>query len=244
MKEVFVTEIFRSFQGEGKHIGRPCIFVRFFGCAQACSFCDSKYSVNLSIAQKQNVKIERYTFEELHQTIDDKNLPIVFTGGEPFLQKGFLRTVNRKDIEIESNGSIEFHDMDPTWCYTISPKLSNSGNEITKDYIDTLVHNIARAKNIFGSENVNLKFVVNIEDFEFDIIEIESFLQRVTSYRKQLGSRYFNEMGKIYLMPMGTDAETIKKGIVKLSEQFDRVPFPFLISPRLHILIYGNKMGV
>lgn len=39
-----VTEIFYSIEGEGTRIGEPTIYLRFNGCPEHCSFCDSRYS--------------------------------------------------------------------------------------------------------------------------------------------------------------------------------------------------------
>lgn len=36
-----LQEHFSSFQGEGVHMGRAAYFLRFYGCDQKCSFCDS-----------------------------------------------------------------------------------------------------------------------------------------------------------------------------------------------------------
>lgn len=39
-----VVEIFNSIEGEGKRIGLPATFIRFFGCNMKCSYCDSVYA--------------------------------------------------------------------------------------------------------------------------------------------------------------------------------------------------------
>jgi 7-carboxy-7-deazaguanine synthase len=41
---MFITEIFRSIQGEGTRAGLPCIFVRLTGCNLRCTWCDTAYA--------------------------------------------------------------------------------------------------------------------------------------------------------------------------------------------------------
>lgn len=41
----YLSEIFVSFQGEGAHVGRRHLFVRFGGCNLRCSYCDTPASL-------------------------------------------------------------------------------------------------------------------------------------------------------------------------------------------------------
>ncbi|MDP1852739.1 MAG: 7-carboxy-7-deazaguanine synthase QueE [Candidatus Omnitrophota bacterium] len=97
-----VSEVFSSIQGEGLYTGARQLFVRFYGCNLDCVFCDTQLS-----------SYEKYTPEELYGVISrfEKNYhSISFTGGEPLLQKDFLREVlkliKRDGIKtyLETNG--------------------------------------------------------------------------------------------------------------------------------------------
>jgi 7-carboxy-7-deazaguanine synthase len=244
--KVFVAEIFKSFQGEGPFIGRPCIFVRFFGCNQNCKWCDSKYATKFDEAIKQSTDIKQYEYQELKSILENYNLPVVFTGGEPLLQKEFLQKIDLADVEIETNGSLDLLYLNPEWNINISPKLSNSGNPITSNYLNNLVKNIVEASVIFQSR-LSLKFVVDCEnEMSNDIIEITQFLKKIEMYFNDNVPGYSSKFvyKNIYLMPMGTNEEQIKKGIITLSESSEDIPFQFKISPRLHVLVFGNKRGV
>ena len=41
---MYITEIFKSIQGEGTRAGLPCIFVRLTGCNLRCTWCDTAYA--------------------------------------------------------------------------------------------------------------------------------------------------------------------------------------------------------
>ncbi|MCM8801302.1 MAG: 7-carboxy-7-deazaguanine synthase QueE [Candidatus Omnitrophica bacterium] len=100
-----IAEIFRGIQGEGIYLGRKQIFVRFFGCNLNCQFCDTKLD-----------SFREYQPEELLQELRSFNKEdihsISFTGGEPLLQKDFLkeylRSIQQKDFKIylETNGTL------------------------------------------------------------------------------------------------------------------------------------------
>lgn len=78
-----VADIFFSFQGEGIYAGRPQAFVRFYGCICNCRFCDTPLTV-----------YNKYTPLELYRQIKRFTQPyhsLCITGGEPLLQKDFLK---------------------------------------------------------------------------------------------------------------------------------------------------------
>lgn len=80
-----IAEIFESVQGEGIYVGDIQIFVRFFGCNLSCQFCDTKSEYFREYEPQE-------LLEELKLYADDTCF-ISFTGGEPLLQKDFLRQV-------------------------------------------------------------------------------------------------------------------------------------------------------
>jgi organic radical activating enzyme len=80
-----ISEVFESIQGEGLYLGERQIFVRLFGCNLDCKFCDTKLS-----------EFRQYHPQELLQelkTFQDNCHSVTFTGGEPLLQKDFLKEV-------------------------------------------------------------------------------------------------------------------------------------------------------
>ncbi|MFH1175441.1 MAG: 7-carboxy-7-deazaguanine synthase QueE [bacterium] len=97
-----IAEIFESVQGEGLYFGHKQLFIRFFGCNLKCKFCDTKPD-----------NYVEYEVEELFEKIKSNNNQlrfVSFTGGEPLVQKDFLKSVSKLTKEngfmnyLDSNG--------------------------------------------------------------------------------------------------------------------------------------------
>ncbi len=122
-----IVEIFASLQGEGFYAGSPAVFVRFWGCENKCSFCDTKYAW----ATLRSKAAKELTPKELVETIRSFDLPrVVLTGGEPLLYdlqpltEELIFAGNIK-IELETSGAIPvpgyLYELQEVWC-TVSPK--------------------------------------------------------------------------------------------------------------------------
>jgi 7-carboxy-7-deazaguanine synthase len=84
---MFITEIFKSIQGESSYAGLPCVFVRLTGCNLRCTWCDTAYAFHGGT--KYSIAEVMARVEELqgHATTGEKNSRLVeITGGEPLLQ--------------------------------------------------------------------------------------------------------------------------------------------------------------
>ena len=88
---MFITEIFKSIQGEGTRAGLPCIFVRLTGCNLRCTWCDTAYAFHGGKKMSVDEVLERV--DELAGRRDTSqasgaSVPLVeLTGGEPLLQE-------------------------------------------------------------------------------------------------------------------------------------------------------------
>ena len=99
-----ISEIFESTQGEGIYLGKKQIFVRFYGCNLACEFCDTKLD-----------NFTEYTPEGLLDKLMEYPRDyhsVAFTGGEPLIQKDFLKAVLKLTKKagivnyLETNGAL------------------------------------------------------------------------------------------------------------------------------------------
>ncbi len=112
-----IVEIFYSIQGEGSQVGIPCIFIRFYGCNLACSFCDEK--------------LHKGTYEELGYEVLLQKIEIypskyiVLTGGEPslYVLNPLIKTLQDKGyfVAVETNGYCFENISQANWI-TYSPK--------------------------------------------------------------------------------------------------------------------------
>ena len=88
---MFITEIFKSVQGEGTRAGLPCVFVRLTGCNLRCTWCDTAYAFHGG--KKMGVEdvlaeVDQLCGRKTDQRGADAEVPLVeLTGGEPLLQE-------------------------------------------------------------------------------------------------------------------------------------------------------------
>jgi len=118
-----ICDLFYSIQGEGFHVGRAGIFIRYFGCDLSCDFCDEPL-------HKQSYT--DFTEEELLSKI--KGFPskfIILTGGEPSIYElsSFITKLQSRSysVAVETNGFHPGNIKLANWI-TYSPKNWDSIN--------------------------------------------------------------------------------------------------------------------
>jgi 7-carboxy-7-deazaguanine synthase len=84
---MFITEIFKSIQGESTYAGLPCVFVRLTGCNLRCTWCDTAYAFHGGKKYSVGEVMERVA-ELYESTAGDRGSSrlVEITGGEPLLQ--------------------------------------------------------------------------------------------------------------------------------------------------------------
>ena len=222
-QQLFVSEVFKSFQGEGAKIGTPSVFLRLGVCNLQCTWCDTPYTWKKGFTDyvSKNTELVLRQIAELVKGTGIRN--IVITGGEPLLQQVQLAELmsntffENMEIEFETNGSMPLLPVMKDLLkrrrvtFTISPKLADSGN---KPY------------NVHLYPHSVLKFVYVSKKSEK---LIDDFIRN---------SGVNTEKTKIYVMPEGTSVEAMSMKYKHLLTYCERSGYHF--TPRLQIYLFGN----
>ena len=161
---MFITEIFKSIQGEGSRSGLPCIFVRLTGCNLRCTWCDTAYAFHGG--KKMSVEDVTARVHELSgRSAEGK--PVVglveLTGGEPLLQEDIYPLADRLlakgyTLMIETSGERFIGRLPKEVIKIVDVKCPDSGEPDTFD-----LRNLAEL-----SSNDEVKFVLTSRrDYEF-----------------------------------------------------------------------------
>lgn len=225
-----INEIFGpTIQGEGKTAGMDCVFIRTAGCNLSCVWCDAPYAWNWNKydKNKETREMSREAILEELRILSEEIRNVVISGGEPLLNQRdlhdlvFLLKRGGYRVEIETNATIVPCDNLITLVsqWNCSPKLSNSGvKPESRENSEALMK--------FNRLNSTFKFVVkNAEDVR---------------EARELAGKY--SLREVYLMPEGRTKKEQEycQGFVKEMAR----EYGFEFSPRLHILMHGNKRGI
>lgn len=133
---MFVTEIFKSIQGEGTRAGLPCVFVRLTGCNLRCTWCDTAYAFHGG--QKMSVDDVLARVNDLASWRHGKPVvPLVeLTGGEPLLQKEVYPLAERLltagyTVMIETSGERFIGELPREVIRIVDVKCPDSGEADT-----------------------------------------------------------------------------------------------------------------
>ncbi len=175
-----ISEIFQSVQGEGKYPGVKQVFVRFFGCPLNCVWCDTGYARKVPEGQYREMAAD----EILDQVtrLWDHDHSVSLTGGEPLLQKDFLKSFIPRlkqagmSVYLDTNGtdhaalrelsdSIDFIAMDI--------KLPSSAQcpPLWKEHEQFL--RVAAARDVF------VKTVITADTFQEDMLQAAAIVAGV-----------------------------------------------------------------
>ncbi|MDD1661760.1 MAG: radical SAM protein [Methanomicrobiales archaeon] len=122
-----IAEIFRSIQGEGLSQGLITTFVRLSGCNLDCSWCDTPYARDGG---------KEVPLGDVFQAVEFSSCGrVCITGGEPLLQLDEVTSLARRideagyEVEIETNGTIDFSPLQPYASICMDVKCPSSGEK-------------------------------------------------------------------------------------------------------------------
>lgn len=230
-------EIFASVQGEGPSAGMPVAFMRLSRCNLACVWCDTAYTWHFEGDERPHRSGVTFARKANQVTLDEEEVAalilslgqdrLVITGGEPLLQAPAL--VKLLDllpdiaVEIETNGTTRATPRLDIRIdqFNVSPKLSHSGNPANLALLPERLDAYATDPRAW------FKFVIA------QPADVEEVLT--------LRDRYRFQADHVFLMPEGTDSETIRtreKWLAPLC-----LKHGFRLSDRLHIHLFGDTRG-
>ncbi len=172
-----IAEVFKSIQGEGIYFGEKQLFIRFFGCNLKCRFCDTLLK-----------SFKEYDPDDLFlelQAFGFDFSSISFTGGEPLLQKDFLKGIMRLTSKynyknyLDTNGTLPdalADVIDYVDIVSMDIKLPSSTGE--KSFYDEHKKflEIASAKELF------VKIVICNSTLESELRETVSLIKEKNKY--------------------------------------------------------------
>jgi 7-carboxy-7-deazaguanine synthase len=223
-----VAEVFGpTLQGEGPSVGRRCAFVRLGGCNLDCAWCDTPYTWDWRRYRPEE-ELRRVDAGDVASAVEEMGVDmLVITGGEPLLQARALMPLLEAAgergwrVEVETNGTV----APPPFltglvtAFNVSPKLANSG--------------IAEAERIRPAPLAALR-ATGRAVFKFVVTspaDLDEVAALATAHRLE----------PVYVMPEGTSAEIVLARMRELAGP--ALAHGFHLTPRLHILLWGDRRG-
>jgi 7-carboxy-7-deazaguanine synthase len=119
-----VNEIFHSIQGESRHAGRPCVFVRLTGCNLRCTWCDTAYAFEEGSDLPVSAVLDRIAAYGTRY--------VLLTGGEPLAQEGVHDLAGELcdrglEVAMETGGSLDLAPLDRRVMVVMDLKCPGSG---------------------------------------------------------------------------------------------------------------------
>jgi len=228
-----VSELFYSIQGEGKLLGVPSVFIRASGCNLRCSWCDTPYAS----WEPQGEEMTVDAIVERVMKMAGRAKHVVFTGGEPVIMpdaEALCIALKDRDFHITLETAATVYKPLAIHLASLSPKLSNStpwqreGGKFAAAHERQRINLETIQKFIDTTADFQLKFVVSGPD---DLREIEELLGQLNGVNAT----------DVQVMPEGVEAEVLAERSLWLAEVCKEKGWR--LSPRLHVMIWGNKRG-
>ena len=133
-RELRVTEIFYSLQGESRTAGLPTVFIRLTGCPLRCTYCDTSYAFSGGERMTLSAIVDEVAaYEPRYVTV---------TGGEPLAQKDCWLLLKMLcdagyTTSLETSGAMDISRVDKRVSTVLDIKTPGSG-EMEKNRLQNL----------------------------------------------------------------------------------------------------------
>ncbi|MGH3886752.1 MAG: 7-carboxy-7-deazaguanine synthase QueE [Pseudonocardiaceae bacterium] len=222
-----VTEMFGpTFQGEGPSCGQRAVFVRLAGCPLACVWCDTPYSWDWSLFDREVESRELTVDQVVGWVHSHPSQLVVITGGEPLAQRSLVAlctalTALGLRVEIETSGVIPPSDAltAAVALFVVSPKLAHSGMMRSRRIRPSALRSFAE------TGKAAFKFVAQGGGDLDEVAELESA----------------HGLTPIWIMPEGTSEDRVLAGMRSLADPV--LARGWHLTSRLHILVWGDRRG-
>lgn len=232
-----VNELFgNTIQGEGRHAGRPCAFVRLSRCNLNCAWCDTPYTWDwkgqLGVAYDPAVESHLMgvpaIVEALSALLPDGDAIVVVSGGEPLIQRqGVTRLAQALGVietHVETNGTLPPAEG-VTWN-SVSPKLlPSAGIPLEKAYKREALAALADHPGA-------VKLVVD------PAVDTELAVQMAVQMLEVSGWT----RDRVDLMPCGATREQLAETGPTVQKLSTALQLGY--SPRLHVTVFGGGRAV
>lgn len=229
-----MAEVFTSWQGEGRHAGRRCGFVRTGLCNLSCEWCDTAYTWDHT-RHDVHAECPPMRTDEVRRRVESLGTSmVVLTGGEPLIHAklwgtcalGQLLTATRSlEWHLETNGTL----APPPWLArrltyaTVSPKLTTGDPEARRLRPKALQWWVTAAHHHWA----DFKFVACNER---DVAAVDEFVDR-----------FDVPHDRVWVMPEGTTPD----GLLALHRRLAPAIAErgYHTTTRLHTLLWGDERG-
>ena len=214
-----INEIFESIQGEGIYFGQRQVFVRFSGCNLNCNYCDTEFGPYREYQP-------RAVFSEI-KSLGSGFHSVSFTGGEPLLQKDFLKETLRL---VKENGYTTYLETNGT----LAGELQEVIGDVDIVAMDIKLPSAMVSHAGFWPEHRNFLKVARLKEVFIKVIvtnsaKREEFLAAL-DLLKETGYS-----GIVVLQPDSfADRENLKITLASFKELCARDSFPVCVIPQMH----------
>ncbi|MBB6522889.1 7-carboxy-7-deazaguanine synthase QueE [Pseudoteredinibacter isoporae] len=162
-KQLRITEIFHSLQGEAISAGLRTVFVRLTGCPLRCNYCDSEYAFFGGEKMSLKAIVEKVTSYDAEH--------VCVTGGEPLSQPNCLPLLSALcdegfAVSLETSGAMPIDSVDSRVSRVMDLKTPDSGEAHRNRYENIELLN----------QHDQLKFVIcSRADYEWARFKLEEY---------------------------------------------------------------------